>query len=592
MKIGFRLVPKPAWVVSGGAVQLDSVRKEALETARKRLIATAALFGLCFAVVGLRLIDLATSPPGLEYRLARTGAGGIDASRGPVVGRSDLVDRNGVLLATSLPTTSVYADPSEVIDPNAAAGALAMALPDMDENALAASIAGSGRFVWIRRNLTPREHERVLRIGVPGIHFRQGERRVYPHGRLATHVLGLTDVDGHGTAGVERHLDDRLRGAADPIALSLDIRIQAVVRDALSAAVVRFKALGGAALVLDAQSGEVLSLVSLPDFDPHAGKNVAGEKVAEQAGFNRVTKGVYEMGSTFKLFTAAMAFDSGVATLKNRYDAREPLRVARFTIRDYHPENRWLTVPEILVHSSNIGAAKLALDVGGERQRHYLSGFGLLDRATLEIPEIGRPLVPSPWRDINTMTIAYGHGVAVSPLQLSSAVAALVNGGVLRPATLLRQAGVRAEGDRVIAPATSDRMRNLMRLVVKKGTGRRADVPGYLVGGKTGTAEKARNGGYNQRALMSSFVAAFPLDRPRAVVFVMLDEPKGDKKTFGYATGGWVAAPVVKQIISRVAPMMAVAPRREGPPIGVDGKLLIRAGTSVPSDEALRLVAN
>jgi cell division protein FtsI (penicillin-binding protein 3) len=318
-----------------------------------------------------------------------------------------------------------------------------------------------------------------------------------------------------------------------------------------------FEGIGAAGAVLDVETGELLALISLPDFDP----NLAAS-ADEDARFNRVTNGVYELGSVFKLFTAGMALDAGVTTLQQGYDATRPLRVARHTIADYRPKKRWLSVPEILVYSSNIGAALMAEAVGPELQRRYLAAFGLMDAAALDLPEVANPLLPRPWRDIDTMTAGFGHGIAVTPLQVVSGVGALVNGGLYRPATLLRQdGGGTAPLRRVVSEPTSEQMRALMRLVVRFGTASGAEVPGYDVGGKTGTAEKLVDGRYDRQRRVSSFIGAFPMDAPRYVVFAMVDEPKGIERTHNFATGGWVAAPVVGQVIERMAPLLAIAPR-------------------------------
>jgi len=308
------------------------------------------------------------------------------------------------------------------------------------------------------------------------------------------------------------------------------------------------------------RSGEVLAMVSLPDFDLNSAGNASAD-----ARFNRASLSVYEMGSTFKAFTTAMALDAGTVKIGGGYDATKPIRVARFTIRDDHPKKRWLSVPEIFIYSSNIGAAKMALDVGGERQRDFLDRLGMLRKAALEMPEVGRPMSPARWRDINTMTVAFGHGIAVSPTQLASGVAALVNGGTRVEATLLAQSAdkPRTPGPRVIKARTSSIMQRLMRLNVVRGTGKKAIAAGYMVGGKTGTAEKAGAGGYRRKALLSSFVGAFPMNDPRYVVLAVIDEPKGTKATFGYATGGWTAAPVVGRVVSRIAPILGVTPVNE-----------------------------
>jgi cell division protein FtsI (penicillin-binding protein 3) len=372
----------------------------------------------------------------------------------------------------------------------------------------------------------------------------------------------MTDVDGKGIAGIERYFDDALRQAGHRVQLSIDLRIQAILHQELSAAVARFEALGAAGVILDAQTGEVAAMVSLPDFNPNNIGTMQGE-----AAFNRVTKGVYEMGSTFKLLTAAMALDSGKIKLEDRYDATKPIRIARFTIADYHPKNRWLSVPEILIYSSNIGSAKMALHLGGKMQKAYLRKLGLLRQLSVELPEVGTPLSPVPWRDINTMTISYGHGIAITPMQMAAAIATVVNGGYYLTPTLLKRDKPKLGSDviqQVFSMKTSEKMRNLMRLVVARGTGRKAAVPGYRVGGKTGTAEKQGNGVYRKKALISSFVAAFPIEAPRYVLLVLVDEPKGNKSTYYYATGGWVAAPVIKKLVERLAPMVGIQPIHDG----------------------------
>jgi cell division protein FtsI (penicillin-binding protein 3) len=514
-----------------------------------------AAFLAAFAVIAFRLVDLSVLQRGDEARLAERGSGVALP-----VGRGDIVDRNGVLLATSLDTASLYADPRKVLDPQRAAARLAGVLPNLDVAALAKQLAGERSFVWVRRNLTPREKYRVNALGIPGLDFLREEKRVYPHGHLLAHVLGFTDIDGRGIAGVEKSFDDVLRDQQEPLVLSVDLRLQHLLYEELSRAVDTFQAVGGAGVILDARTAEVMALVSLPDFDPNA-----LDALTPEARFNRATLGVYEMGSTFKLFTAAMALDTGTVSIDSGYDATKPLRVSRFTIRDYHPQRRWLSVPEIILYSSNIGAAKMGRDVGPARQEAFLDSIGMLRALPLELPEVGTPMVPHPWREINAMTIAFGHGLATTPLHLVNGVAALINGGVLRAPTLLKREGEAGAivGDQVISPQTSELMRQLMHMVVERGTGRKAQVDGYAIGGKTGTAEKNQNGKYQRRALLSSFVGAFPIDAPRYVVLTMLDEPKGNKATHGYATGGWVAAPTVGNVIRRMAPLVGLKPMED-----------------------------
>ena len=534
-------------------IRFDGTRKEALETGRTRLLVTGVVFCLAFLVVAGRLVDLAVLGQAAEPRLAAAGATVDQDFR-----RADIIDRNGVVLATSLPTASLYADPHDIMDATEAAQKLSEVLPSLNTAEIEMKLNSMGRFVWISRNLTPKQQYAVNRLGIPGLSFQYGEKRVYPHGPEAAHVLGLTDVDGNGIAGVEQYFAEVLSKGDEPLQLSIDIRIQSILRAELIKAVTEFSAIGAAGLVMDVETGEVVAMTSLPDYDPNSPASVSGS-----SGFNRATKGVYEMGSTFKLFTAAMALDAGTVTLEGGYDASKPIRVARFTISDYHAKNRWLSVPEILVHSSNIGAAKMAVDVGGEAQRDYLKRLGLLSSPAVELPEVGRPLSPGRWREINTMTISYGHGIAVSPLQLASAVSTLVNGGVQYGPTLLRhEQGSSITGERVLTTDTSKKVRGLMELVVKHGTGKNAAVAGYRIGGKTGTAEKQVAGGYRKKDLISSFVGAFPMENPRYVVLALVDGPHGNKRTFNYATGGWVAAPMVGRIIERMAPLMGIAPTK------------------------------
>lgn len=541
----------PPWATGEPAIKLEGARKEALETGRNRLVVTGILLALAFATISGRLVELAVfhpDTPKVQRRIAAVAT--------PALGRSDIVDRNGMLLATTLPTASIYVNPSHILDASAAAEQLARLLPDTEADTLRHKLRADRPFVWLKRNLTPKMQFQINALGIPGVYFRNAHRRVYPHGAVFSHALGLTDIDGHGISGVERYFERRLSEKTDALSLSLDHRVQSLVRSELSLAIKKFSAIAGAAVVMDVQTGEVLALVSLPDFDPNQPSTAK-----EDAEFNRVTKGVYEMGSTFKLLTTAMALDSGAVKVGDRYDARTPIRVARFTIRDYHAKNRWLSVPEILIHSSNIGAAKMAIDVGTTGQRRYLKAFGLLNPPKFELPEIGAPLMPKPWREISTMTIAFGHGIAVSPLQLAAAVGSVVNGGVYISPTIAKQtAPINAGARRVISAKTSATMRRLMRQVVLNGTGRNADVPGYPVGGKTGTADKPGVRGYGSRRVLSSFVGVFPIATPKYLVLAMIDEPKGIPETHGYATGGWVAAPVVGNVIKKLAPLYGLAP--------------------------------
>ena len=535
----------------------DERTQAALEVSYTRLLMTGAILLFAFGAIGARLVDVTLMQAAREPRTAF--APHMQDMR---MDRADLVDRNGVLLATNLSTASLFANPRKVIDPDETARQLAAALPELREAEVARQLKSKRSFVWLRRNLTPRQQWRVIALGLPGIDFQSAETRVYPNGPLAAHILGYVDIDNRGLAGVEERFDSTLRDTAAPLRLTVDARLQHILRGELLRAKSEFNALGATGVVLDAKNGEVLAMTSLPDFDPNDGGNASADQ-----RFNRATLGVYELGSTFKIFTAAMALDYGIVTMRGGYDTTEPIKVSRFTIRDYHAKRRWLSVPEIFMYSSNIGAAKMAEDVGGEAQREFLGRRGLLQPAAIELPEVGTPMVPRPWRPINTLTIGFGHGLAVSPLQLASGVAAMVNGGVVHRPTLIRRAnGEPPRGERIISARTSREVRRLMRLVVREGTGRKASADGYLVGGKTGTADKPKRGGYSRRALISSFVGAFPMTDPRYVVLATLDEPRGNKKTHGYATGGWVAAPIVRRVIERAAPLLRVKPVDEQSP--------------------------
>ena len=390
---------------------------------------TMAIFGLAFGAVGIKLVDATVMSQGGDTGLAQAAsAHAIPASR------ADIVDRNGVLLASSLATASLHADPKLIIDPVEATRKLVSVLPGLDYNDTLAKLKSDKRFVWIRRNLNPREHYEVNRLGIPGIYFQREERRVYPNANLTAHVVGFTGVDNSGLMGIEQSFDKQLRASSEPVQLSLDVRLQHIVKRELQSAVDEFQALGGAGMIMDVKTGEVLAMVSLPDFDPHAPTS------DENARFNRNTLGVYEMGSTFKIFNSALALDSGKIHMGDSFDATKSIRVGRFSISDYHGKNRWLTVPEIFMYSSNIGSVRMAMEVGTAGQRAMMEKFGLLKRSPVEIPEVGAPMVPHPWRDASTMTIAFGHGLSVSPVQMASASAAAMNGGILHPATLLKRA--------------------------------------------------------------------------------------------------------------------------------------------------------
>jgi cell division protein FtsI (penicillin-binding protein 3) len=532
----------------------DGLQRRALEVSHNRLMLGLGLFAVAFVVIAVRLAAV-TLIPG-DHETMRVAVA-------PSADRADILDRNGVVLATSLTTASLYANPHQIREPDAVAAQLAEILPDMPASPTAAKLSADKSFIWLKRNLTPKQQQAVNRLGVPGLYFQYETKRVYPQGNLTAHVVGFADVDSRGLAGVERSFDDVLAGGQRPLQLSIDVRIQHILHEEISRAMTDFTAIGGAGMVMDIQTGELLALVSLPDFDPAR----PGE-ATDDARFNRATLGTYEMGSTFKLFNTAIGLDSGTTTLAGGFDATHSIKIGRFSIDDYHGKHRWLSIPEIFTYSSNIGSAKLADAFGAEVQKTYLQRFGLLTKSPVELAEIGEPQYPKNWRRVNTMTISYGHGLSVAPIQVVSAVGAIANGGTLRQPTLLKRAAHEVEtGTRVISEQTSAQMRQLMRLVVQVGTGKKANAPGYLVGGKTGTADKQEGKGYSENARMAAFVAAFPMSAPRYAVVVLIDEPKPNAHSYGYATAGWVAAPVVGALVQRMAPLMGISPIPDDSPL-------------------------
>jgi cell division protein FtsI (penicillin-binding protein 3) len=520
-----------------------------LPAARRRLRLMGGVFVVAFVALGLRLVDLALMSVDAASE-AHGVAGAPQSAR-----RADIVDRHGDLIATDYPKTSLFADPAEVLDWEGTATQLGRIL-DLDRARLLATLSEPRRFVWLKRHLTEAERLAVVRLGLPGVGFRTEWHRIYPQRELASHLVGYVGIENQGLAGIEYSFEDRLAGgaAAGPLALTIDLGVQEVVRSELAHAVERFAAAGGTGLVLDAGSGEILGMVSLPDFDPNR-----YWAAPPKARFNRNTQGTYELGSLFKVFTVAMALDAGVVDIDDGYDATEPLAVGRHRINDFHAHRRWLSVPEVIAFSSNIGAAKMATALGVEGQRAYLEQFGLLSRHSIRLPEVEDPQSPSPWRPINTVTAAYGHGIAVSPLQTADAFARVLCSAPRPPAHLAAE-DLPAPAGPVVSAETAAKLRWLMWLTVAEGTGDQARVPGYLVGGKTGSADKAGARGYDRGGIMSSFVAAFPIQQPRYVVLVTLDEPKGDAATYGFSHGGWTAAPTVGRIIGRIGPLLGLPP--------------------------------
>ena len=568
-----RASPEPAAAANAaagaryGSAQ-ERLKGDAQETARQRLVIASGLFAVMFVAIALRMGYVSLLRDGAEPTQRVAARGGSIQSE-----RADIVDRNGAVLATSVPVMSAFVNPRLLLDPQDAAKKIVSALPDLKYDDVRAKLEEDKTFVWVKRGLSPREHDRVNRLGIPGLDFQAEERRLYPQGTAAAHILGYASVDNAGLAGVERYFDQQLQ-SGETLQLAIDLRLQRLVEREIARAVEKFSAIGATAIVMDATNGEILAMASLPTYDPNSAKTITNEAL-----FNRATLGVYEQGSTFKIFNTAMALDTGRVTLNSVFDATSPIKIDRFTINDDHAQRRPLTVPELFKFSSNIASAKMAVEMGSDTQRAFFDKIGFLKPLNTQLTEVAAPLYPRNWMKINTMTIAFGHGISVTPLHLATGSAAVVNGGTLYSPSLVKRNAASDPGRRVIQQKTSVMMRQLLRLNAVEGTGKNADVPGYEVGGKTGTAEKPSRGGYRQKALISSFVGAFPMNDPKFIILVSIDEPKGTKDTYGYATAGWVAAPSVKVIIEGMASLYGILPGdlKQGlPPIEI-------ASTPVPA---------
>ncbi|HBO59390.1 MAG TPA: penicillin-binding protein [Alphaproteobacteria bacterium] len=532
----------------------DKHSSQTLEAGKGRLLLTMLGFCAAFLIVGVRLCDVSLRGVSAEIRREekpQTRAVEIKMER------ADITDRNGVVLATSLPSADLYIDTDNLKKPETLAAALAETLPDVKYKPLLKKLKSGKKFVYVKRNLIPRELYEANRLGFPQLNFETKEMRIYPQGALFAHVLGSTDIDNNGISGIEKAFNKKLSQDKENIRLSLDVGIQSSIRTVLMENIEKYSAEGAAAILMNAKTGEIVSMVSLPDYDPNNLKNAAKNQM-----FNAATLGVYEVGSVMKMFNTAIGLETKKIKATDTIDASRPVVLANYTIQDVPKLRRELSVPEIMIHSSNIGSAKIALAVGAEKQREYLKKFGFFNAPQIELPEKGRPLYPSTWRDVSTATIGYGYGLSVSPLHVVAAAAAVVNGGVYHAPTLLsRRFNQENIGHRVISDKTSRTMRAIMREVVIKGSGRRANVAGFEVGGKTGSARKLVNGKYVEGSLRTSFLSAFPMDDPQYVLMVMLDSPKKIKETYYLNTAAWNAVPTAEQIITTVAPQLGIMPR-------------------------------
>ena len=532
-----------------------------------RIRLAAWVFLAVYGIIAAKLIDfgLRQDPP---QSIKRAAADAVAAAR------PDILDRNGEILATDVKVMSVFAEPRRIIDKDEAVELLTAVLPDIDARELRERLGSRKGFVWVKRAITPKQQQEVYRLGLPGVGFLAENKRVYPNGPVAAHVLGFASLDGIGMSGLEKYIDGQglaeLHGAGfnltpenlTPITTSLDLKVTYAVRDELAKSIAKFKAKAGAAAILDVNTGEVVAMASLPDFDPNTPPDPRDLEY-----INRLSVGVYEMGSTFKAISIAMALDLGKVNLRSRIDARESLRYGHFTIHDFHATHRMLSVPEVFTYSSNIGAARMALMAGVEAHKAFLYKMGQLTRLRTELPESAEPLVPKNWGELNTMTIAFGQGLNVAPLQAMMAVGALANGGFLVTPTFLKRDEEDAKKDapRVIKPETSESLRYLMRLNAEIGTAKIANIQGYFVGGKTGTADKIIHGHYSKDKVFTTFMAILPSDKPKYLFLTLLDEPQGLPETGGYHTAAYNAGSVAGKIIERTGPLLGLPPRPDLP---------------------------
>jgi cell division protein FtsI (penicillin-binding protein 3) len=531
--------------------------------ARARVGLAMLAFGAVYGIIAVRLVVFAVNGDSHAERRASRDA--------IATARPDILDRNGTILATDVKSPSLFSEPRRIIDKDEAAELLTGALPDLDGAEVRERLNSRKGFAWLKRDITQQQQRDIHRLGIPGIGFLRENKRVYPNGSTVSHVIGLTNIDNQGIAGIEKWLDNN--GLADlhragfasdrmqqPVELALDTRVEHALRDELLKAKAKFSAKAASGLVSNIRTGEIVAMVSLPDFDPNNPK-----EVHDPDRINRLTTGVYEMGSTFKTLTLAMALDSGKVNLNTMFDARYPLSYGKFKIHDTHPVPRPISLAEVFTYSSNVGAAKIALGQGVEAHKAFLKKVGQLDRLRTELPESAMPIVPKRWGDLNTITISFGHGIAVAPLQAVMAVNAMVNGGNLIPPTFMKRTEEEAlaVAKRVIKKDTSDKVRYMMRLNAEVGSARKAEAvaKGYYLGGKTGTSEKVVNGRYSKKQVLNSFTAVLPMDNPQYQVLIMLDEPKALPETHGFITSGWNAVPTGGAVIARIAPLLGLEPR-------------------------------
>ena len=526
---------------------------------RCRILLASAIFCLLYVALAARLFDLCIlnarqSDQSTFYAQSQEdNFEDILSHTKNNIKRADILDRNGTIVATSLPTVHLTTKPYKIRNKEEVAQQLANILQDVPYETILNRLNHSKKFAYIKRNLSPTQHYQINALGNPWLEFENSEKRIYPHKNLFSHIVGMTNIDNEGISGIEKQLDKRLTQSDTPLTLSIDIGLQDTIREELFAAVQKYHANAGSAILMDVRNGEILAMISLPDFDPNYLANVP-----ERALFNFTTTGVYEPGSVLKIFNAALGLESGKVKVTDKFDATQPFKLRSNMIRDFHGENRWLDLQEILIYSSNIGSARIALKVGKTEQRQFLENLGFFAPIkSIEVAEKARPLIPGDkkWSESTTASVGYGYGISVTPLHLISAFASVVNGGIYHTPTLIKD-NKDTITHRTISYNTSMQMRKLLRGVVIKGSGKRANVIGYEVAGKTGTAEKPVNGKYIDKKVYTSFLATFPVSNPKYALFLMMDEPKATSDSGGYVTSGWNTVPTAGKIITAIAPQL------------------------------------
>ena len=532
----------------------DLALKNNLKLRKIKLSICGAFITLSFVITGYKTISLAS--------INKTNAKYISSKKNQTnfstkFNRGNIYDRNGRILATTIGVSSLNINPQEILNKNETIKQLQNIFPKLSDKNLIKKLNTRKKHVNLLKEISPKEHVLLLKHGIEGIRIEQRNKRVYPNNNLLSHILGGTDIDGKGIAGIEKSFNDQLLNGKN-INISIHSGVQYITEKILSEQIKKFEAEGGAGIIMNAKNGEILAITSLPDYNANNYNTVFNQNF-----FNKATKGIYELGSTLKLITAAIAFDSDHVKENDVFDVSSPLKVSSRTIKDFHPLNYRLNIPEVIVHSSNIGSAKIAEKFGTLTQLKFLKSLGLMDKLNLEIPELGRPQVRKDGKLLTTMTISYGHGIAITPVHLASATATIVNDGIKVVPTLLISNSHKSK-DRIFSSQTSNKMKSIMRLVVssKHGTAKKAQANGYLVGGKTGTAEKPNQiGGYSKKQNIVAFTAAYPMNDPQFVITIMIDNPKGQKFSFGYRTAGWVAAPVIKKLVTRISPILNIKPQ-------------------------------